>query len=53
MSAIDTRHGDQADADDYVRRLVDTMPPLTEQQRERLALLLRPDPRRRPADAGS
>ena len=30
------------DLDSYVRDLVDTFPPLTEVQREALALLLRP-----------
>jgi hypothetical protein len=28
--------------EDYIRRTVDTAPPLTDEQRERLALLLRP-----------
>ncbi len=29
-------------AEDYIRRLVDTAPPLTDEQRDRLAILLRP-----------
>ncbi len=33
-----------AAAEDYIRRLVDTAPPLTPEQRDRLAVLLRPDP---------
>lgn len=31
-----------ASAEDYIRRLVDAAPPLTDDQRSRLALLLRP-----------
>ncbi len=31
-----------ARAEDYVRKLVESAPPLTEEQRSRLALLLRP-----------
>lgn len=31
-----------ARAEEYVRQLVDTAPPLTDAQRDRLALLLRP-----------
>lgn len=38
-----------ARAEDYVRRLVDEAPPLTDEQRDRLALLLR----RRPGRAGA
>jgi hypothetical protein len=30
-----------AQAEDYIRRLVDSAPPLSEEQRDRLALLLR------------
>lgn len=33
-------------AEDYIRRLVDAAPPLTPEQRDRLAMLLRPIPRR-------
>ena len=29
-------------AEDYIRELVDTAPPLTDEQRDRLAVLLRP-----------
>ncbi len=29
-------------AEDYIRRLVDNAPPLTDEQRDRLAVLLRP-----------
>ncbi len=29
-------------AEDYIKRLVDTAPPLTDEQRDRLAVLLRP-----------
>jgi hypothetical protein len=36
---------------EYVRRLVDDAPPLTEAQRARLAQLLRPVPARTPAPA--
>jgi hypothetical protein len=35
-------------AEDYIRRLVESAPPLTPEQRDRLALLLRPT-RRTPA----
>ena len=31
-----------ARAEEYVRKLVDTWPPLTDEQRDRLAVLLRP-----------
>ncbi|MEQ7124720.1 hypothetical protein ABN034_09355 [Actinopolymorpha sp. B11F2] len=36
-----------ANAEDYIRRLVDTAPPLTADQRDRLAVLLRPARKRR------
>ena len=33
-------------ADDYIKKLVDSAPPLTPEQRNRLAVLLRPDSQR-------
>lgn len=35
-------------ADDYIKNLVDSAPPLTPAQRNRLAVLLRPDIRPQP-----
>ncbi len=35
--------GTVSSADDYIKKLVDSAPPLTPEQRNRLAVLLRPD----------
>jgi hypothetical protein len=35
-------------ADDYIKKLVDSAPPLTPEQRNRLAVLLRPDSQPQP-----
>ena len=46
--SIDTTGGIVSSTDDYIKKIVDSAPPLTPEQRNRLAVLLRPKIRPQP-----
>ena len=46
--SIDTTGGIVSSTDDYIKKIVDSAPPLTPEQHNRLAVLLRPKIRPQP-----